>query len=152
MKTLRWSLLALLLGVGLWQALGDRADALAYRRQYYGGWNYYPARTYHYRYYYYKPYESYDGYAYHYCIYYPSQPRYVYYYNPYTSVYWGRLDLEAKGDNKYSLLEMKDRKKELKDIPESAFPEPGKMPAIPESKDGAAIEAFAADDLPKKKE
>ncbi len=153
MKTLRWSLLALLLGLGLWQTLGDRADALsAYRRQYYGGWSWYGSHSYYYRHYYYKPYDSYDGYDYHYCIYYPTTPRYVYYYNPHTSAYWGRLDLQAKGENKYSLLEKKDRKKELKDIPESAFPEPGKMPAIPDSKDGASIDPIAPDDLPKKKE
>ncbi len=41
----------------------------------------------------------------------------------------------------YSLLEDKDRKKELKDIPESAFPKPAKMPAVPESSDGVGIEA-----------
>lgn len=119
-------------------ALGSGAHAEFLRRQYYGGWNYYPQRTYYYTYYYYKPYDAYDGYTYHYCIYYPSTPRYVYYYNPHTQVYWGRYDMDAKG---YSLLEQKDRKKELKDIPESAFPKPGKMPVIPEAKDETRIDA-----------
>lgn len=70
--------------------------------------------------------------------YYPSQPKYVYYYNPYSKKYWGRYDLEAKG---YSLLAEKDRAGELKDIPESAFPEPGELPPIPESKDKVKIAA-----------
>src|SRR5207249_1916890 len=56
--------------------------------------------------------------------------------NPYSRVYWGRYDCEAKG---YSLLEAKDRKASLKDIPDKAFPKPGKMPGIPESTDGATI-------------
>ena len=34
----------------------------------------------------------------------------------------------------------KDRKKDLKEIPEKAFPEPGKMPTIPGAKDSVAME------------
>ena len=137
--------LALLGGTLLGVAGIAKATAL---RQYYGGWTYYPQSTYYYRYYYYKPYDSYDGYQYHYCIYYTSQPRYVYYYNPQRQVYWGRLDTEAKGDEKYSLLEDKDRKKELKDIPEKAFPKPAKMPKVPDAKDDITIET-PPNDLPK---
>jgi hypothetical protein len=118
---------------------GAGAHAL-YGRQYYGGWTYHPQYTYYYSYYYYKPYPDYEGYRHHYCIYYPSQPRYIYYYNPQGGYYWGRLDLEAKGDAKYQLLAEKDRKASIKDIPESAFPKPQKMPAIPEAKDDVAIE------------
>jgi hypothetical protein len=129
------------LAVGLLASAGAATAARHYVRQYYSSWSYHPARSYYYSYYYYKPYVSYSGYSYHYAICYPSTPRYVYYYNPYSQVYWGRLDTEAKGDDKYSLLEDKDRKKELKDIPESAFPKPAKMPAIPESKDDLAMEA-----------
>jgi hypothetical protein len=112
----------------------------AYGRQYYGSWGYYPSRSYYYQSYYYKPYPTYSSYYYHYCIYYPKYPRYVYYYNPYKRVYWGRYDCEAKG---YSLLAEKDRKGDLSAIPESAFPKPGKMPPIPESTDGVAIEPTA---------
>jgi hypothetical protein len=148
MRTMKWFLFAAVLAAGLWACLADRADARGYR-QYYGGWSYYPARTYYYRYYYYKPYDSYEGYSYHYAIYYPSQPRYVYYYNPYSGYYWGRYDTQAKGDDKYSLLKPEDRKKNIDDIPEKAFPKPGPMPSIPESKDGAKIEP-PPDDLPKK--
>jgi hypothetical protein len=119
-----------------------------YGRQYYGGWNYYPQYNYYYSNYYYQPSVGYD-YSYHYCIYYPSSPSYVYYYNPYRHYYWGRLDLNAKGENKYSLLAEKDRKESIKDIPESAFPKPGKMPAIPESKDGVTIEPIDPSALPK---
>jgi hypothetical protein len=128
-----------LLATAAFSAVAD-AHAL-YGRQYYGGWSYYPQYGYYYRYYYYKPYADYDGYEHHYCIYYPSQPRYCYYYNPYKGYYWGRLDLEAKGDDKYQLLAEKDRKASVKDIPESAFPKPQKMPSIPGSKDDVPIDA-----------
>jgi hypothetical protein len=120
-----------------------------YGRQYYGDWGYQPSYSYYYCQYNYQPYSGYDGYNYHYCIYYPSQPRYVYYYNPHQHYYWGRLDLEAKGDNKYSLLAEEDRKDSVKKIPESAFPKPGKMPPIPESKDKVQIEPISTDNLPK---
>ena len=114
-------------------------------RQYYSSWNYYPQRSYYYRHYYYQPYASYTGYKYHYCIHYPSTPRYVYYYNPYRRVYWGRYDLESKG---YSLLAEKDRNGDLKQIPETAFPKPGAMPAVPESDGSDQIDA-PPNDLPK---
>ncbi len=116
-----------------------------YGRQYYGGWSYRPQTTYYYRSYHYKPYNTYNGYRYHYCVYYPSRPRYVYYYNPYQQVYWGRYDLEAKG---YSMLAEKDRKGDLEAIPDAAFPKPGAMPALPESKDGETITPIAPTDLP----
>jgi hypothetical protein len=108
----------------------------AFRRSYYGGWNYHGQRGYHYCHCYYKPYSSYASYRYHYCVYYPKRPSYVYYYNPYSGQYWGRYDLEAQG---YSLLAEQDRKSTLASIPESAFPEPGDMPAIPESEDGEQL-------------
>src|SRR5262249_30566615 len=76
-------------------------------------------------------------YACHRCIYYPAQPKYVYYYNPVSKKYWGRFDVDAAG---YSLLEEKDRAALLADVPESAFPKPGPMPAIPGSKDGPAMD------------
>lgn len=115
-------------------------DADASYRQYYSGWRYYPQRTYYYTTYYYKPAPTYTTYSYHYCVYYPSQPRYVYYYNPYSRQYWGRFDLEGKPGEQYSLLKEEDRKERLEDIPETAFPKPAAMPAVPESQDGAAIE------------
>jgi hypothetical protein len=111
-----------------------------YYRQYYGGWHYYPQYGYYYNTYHYQPYENYDGYNYHYSIYYPSYPNYVYYYNPYQHQYWGRLDMKGKPGHQYSLLAPQDRKKSLKEIPEKAFPEAGKMPPIPESKDGMSME------------
>lgn len=103
---------------------------------YYSGYTYYPSRSYYASYYYYRPYRTYPSYNYHYCVYYPQYPRYVYYYNPYRRVYWGRYDLDQKG---YSLLQEKDRKGTLAEIPESAFPKPGAMPADPDSTDGSTI-------------
>jgi hypothetical protein len=103
---------------------------------YYSGYQYYPSRGYYASYYYYKPYRTYPSYYHHYCVYYPSTPRYVYYYNPYRRTYWGRYDLEEKG---YSMLAEKDRRERLAEIPESAFPKPGEMPAEPDSTDGSKL-------------
>jgi hypothetical protein len=114
-------------------------------RQYYGGWSYNPIQTYYYRPYYYLPYSSAPSYSYHYVVYYPTQTQYYYYYNPARNYYWGRYDLKAKG---YSLLAEKDRKAKLEEIPETAFPKPDKMPAIPDSEDNVAMEA-APEDAPK---
>lgn len=115
-------------------------------RQYYTSWSYYPSRSYYYSTYYYKPAVSYTTYSYHYCVHYPSRPQYVYYYNPVKQVYWGRYDVEKKG---YSLLKPEDRKKNLEDIPEKAFPEPGKMPPVPEAEDDATVEPIDPATLPK---
>jgi hypothetical protein len=68
---------------------------------------------------------TYGGYRSHYAVYSPQRPRYVYYYNPYKGRYWGRYDLAAGG---YSTLAPPDRKPQLGQIPESAFPPPGPMP------------------------
>lgn len=114
-------------------------------RHYYGGWNYYPTRTYYYSNYYYKPQPTYEGYKHHYCVYYPTTPRYVYYYNPVRRVYWGRYDLTEKG---YSMLAEKDRKEDLKAIPETAFPKPGEMPPIPDSEDGEKMLPIDPQTLP----
>ena len=117
----------------------------ALQRHYYSGWSYNSGKSYYYRSYYYKPVSSYNGYRYHYCIHYPTRPRYVYYYNPYARVYWGRYDLMEKG---YSLLADADRNEELDSIPEKAFPKPGEMPVIPESEDGERMIPIGANDLP----
>jgi hypothetical protein len=114
-------------------------------RQYYGGWTYNPIQTYYYRPYYYLPYATATTYSYHYVVSYAAEPQYYYYYNPVRRYYWGRYDRKAKG---YSLLAEKDRRGKLEEIPDTAFPKPGKMPNIPESKDGVAMEV-APDDVPK---
>lgn len=46
------------------------------------------------------------------------------------------------------MLEEKDRKGELSEIPESAFPEPSKMPEIPESADGERMKPVDSDTIP----
>jgi hypothetical protein len=119
--------LALSCGVALCFAFANSNEAEA---GYYSQWRSYPSRNYHYTQYYYKPYPRYPTYRYHYCVYRTYQPRYVYYYNPYRRVYWGRLDTQAKEGSQYQLLAEKDRKGTLKEIPESAFPKGGKMPTI----------------------
>jgi hypothetical protein len=127
----------LLLAAALTAGSFSASSAQAYDSCYYSSWSYYPARTYYYSYCYYQQ-PATTNYGYHYSIYYPSTPRYVYYYNPYRRVYWGRYDLEQKG---YSMLDEKDRKANLKDIPETAFPKPGMLPQIPGAKDGVALVA-----------
>lgn len=127
-------------GMLLLAAAAVSVYAGGYGQQYYGGWNYYPSRGYYYSNYYYKPYVSYPTYSYHYCISYPQYPNYVYYYNPHRQYYWGRYDLEKKG---YSLLAEADRKGSVKDIPEAAFPAPGKMPQIPAGVDDGGKEVAA---------
>jgi len=114
--------------------------AFGHRQYYDDSYTYSPTYNYYYVRYYYKPTVSYTNYDYHYCIYQPSYPQYLYYYNPTSQTYWGRYELGSKGEKRYSLLAEKDRKKELKDIPESAFPAPAAMPAIPGSDDKVAIE------------
>src|SRR4051794_6320870 len=100
MKWTRMRLLALGLVVGL---AGVPAARAAYGlRQYYDTtWAYSPSYTYYYVRYYYLPAVTYTTYEYHYCIYYPSQPSYIYYYNPTTQVYWGRYEIGSKGDKRY---------------------------------------------------
>ena len=147
MTTTRRNLLvSVLLGTSLFAiAVPVSHAAFHVLRQRYSSWSYYPSRTYYYRHYYYKPTVTYPTYKHHYCIYYPTRPSYVYYYNPGTQVYWGRYDLKEGG---YSLLKEEDRKGDLDQIPESAFPKPGEMPMIPESNDGERIERPDPDDLP----
>jgi hypothetical protein len=125
---------AVVLGATMFSAAPAQAQ---YGRQYYTTWSYYPTYGYYYTYYRYQPTYTTTTYSYHYCTYYPSRPRYVYYYNPVRRVYWGRYDLEEQG---YSLLEEKDRKENLDDIPETAFPKPGKMPNVPEATDALAMD------------
>jgi hypothetical protein len=134
-------------------------------RQYYGGWN--KGSNYYYRSYYYKPTPSYYGYKYHQARYYgyhynkPAYKNNYYYYNTYTKKLWGRCPTHAYvneyyGDHKddyyygkqsYSLLKEEDRKGNISDIKEEAFPPPKKMPPIPESKDGATMD-LPPDELP----
>jgi len=126
-------LTALLVGPRLCEASGPR--------QYYDtNWSYNTTNNYYYVNYYYRPLVTQPTYDYHYCIYHESQPRYIYYYNPTTQAYWGRYEIGSKGDARYSILAAKDRKKDLKDIPETAFPKPAKMPSVPGAKDSVAIE------------
>jgi hypothetical protein len=78
----------------------------------------------------------------------------VYYYNPVSQQYWGRFEFGEDGKAKgYSLLAEKDRKEKLADIPESAFPKPAAMPAIPGTTDGEKMLPPPTDlpltDLPK---
>src|SRR3954452_17213587 len=132
---LKRMVLAVAVGAALTALPGD-ARAGGYRKYYTSG-SYSSPPRYYYRTYYYSPTPAATTYSYHYCVYYPSQPRYVYYYNPVSQQYWGRFEFGEDGRAKgYSLLAEKDRKGKLADIPESAFPKPAAMPAIPGASDG----------------
>ncbi len=125
-------LLALVLLVSLAQAGTGQA---APRQFYNKSWQ--KKGSYYYREYYYKPTPRAATYRYQAVIYYPSKPKYYYYYNPYKERYWGRFDRTC---DCYSRLAEADQKAKLSDIPESAFPQAGPMPEIPESSDGVKME------------
>ena len=120
-------------------------------RQYYGGWNNHSTKTYHYRTYYYKPTPTYVGYKHNYTIYYPSRPNHYYYYSPYTQKYWGRCPTKYEGEAYYSMLADADRKPTVEQIPEKAFPAPGKLPSVPEATDDVKLD-LPPDDLPTKEQ
>jgi hypothetical protein len=137
-STLIWGFALALTTVLACVAAGHAAGGL---RQYYDtSWSYSQSHNYYYVNYYYQTTVSQTTYDYHYCVYYPTQPSYVYYYNPTTQVYWGRYKIGSSGSERYSMLAQKDRKKDLKDIPEAAFPAPAAMPNIPGASDGVAME------------
>ena len=146
---MKQSLFALCASVVMAIVMGAGADeAQAYGpRQYYSSWQKHSTHSYAYRNYYYKPTPKYSGYKHHYVVYYPSRPQYYYYYNPYSKQYWGRCPTETNGEPLYSMLDPKDRKSSLKDIPESAFPKPTNVPPIPEAKDNEPLD-LPPDDLP----
>ena len=127
------------------------AAPLGARQYYETTWTYSTTQNYYYVNYYYRTTVTQTTYDYHYCIYYPSQPSYVYYYNPQTHAYWGRYKIGSKGDERYSILDEKDRKENFKDIPEEAFPKPAAMPAIPGSKDKVQMDT-PPENVPKDKD
>jgi hypothetical protein len=127
--------------MGLGLAYGPAAPAAFGQRQYYDkSWSYSPSHGYYYIHYHYRPAASAPGHDYNYCIYYPPQPGSIYYYDPAAQVYWGRYKIGSKGAERFSTLAEKDRKTDLKEVPESAFPAPGMMPKIPGSTDGVLME------------
>jgi hypothetical protein len=132
------------MGVGFVGTQNAEASYGIQARQYYSTWSYHSVHRYHYRQYFYKPVATATAYSYHYVISYPTQPRYFYFYNPVKKHYWGRYDIEAKG---YSILAENDRKEKLEDIKECAFPKPGKMPNMPESKEKIEMDV-PPNDLP----
>jgi hypothetical protein len=131
-----WTVVAAVAVAGLMSGNSSEAGYRGYARHYYSSWSYYSYRNYYYSTYYYYPTTYATTYNYHYVVHYPSQPRYYYYYNPVRRSYWGRYDLQAEG---YSLLAEKDRKEHLSDIPESAFPTPGMLPAVPGTEDSLTM-------------
>jgi hypothetical protein len=124
-----------------------RRGAAASPRQWYNDWTYYPQFGYYYSSYYYLPSAVEKSYRQYFCLFYPAHPRYVYYFDPQTHLYLGRLDVKGEAGHQYSALAPKDRKEKLKEIPEDAFPKPGAMPPIPDSKDGEPMQPVKA--LPK---
>lgn len=139
----RIGILFLLLAAATFSVLATSDLQASAYRQYYSNWSYHPTHSYYYTRYYYRPTPTYQTYSYHYCVHYPSQPRYVYYYNPYARQYWGRYDCEGQPGQQYSLLKPQDRREKLEDIPEKAFPKPSAMPEIPEAADGTKSDGVA---------
>jgi len=156
MRQMGWTGVALGVLVLAELAAPPRASAQYYRQYYEPSWTYNEINSYYYKRYYYYPAPAVQTYSYHYTVYYPTYPSYVYYYNPVRQVYWGRYEFDENGKGKgYSLLEEKDRKKSIKDIPESAFPKPAEMPVIPDAEDKEKMLPPPADrpkELPKDKD
>ena len=146
MNKWKWLGLACVLAVGAAAAPLMQSSSYSYR-QYYSDWHKPPQKSYYYRTYYYKPAPSYVGFKHHYVVYSPQKPKYYYYYNPYKKQYWGRCPADHGGKPVYSMLAEKDRKANLDEIPESAFPPLAALPPIPESNDGATLD-LPPDDLP----
>ena len=152
MRIVRRSLAPMLVLVALILATQPKTAAAQHGRQYYDTtWTYSSTYNYYYTTYYYQTTVTTTTYDYHYCIYYPSQPSYVYYYNPDRQYYWGRYEVGSKGEKRYSKLKEEDRKKDLKDIPNDKFPEADKMPSIPGAEDKVAMEPPPEKTLPKDK-
>ncbi len=66
-----------------------RPSAAASPRQWYNDWTYYPQFGYYYSSYYYLPSAVEKSYRQYFCLYYPAHPRYVYYFDPQTHLYFG---------------------------------------------------------------
>lgn len=135
-----WVALAGTLALSLPLGQSDKPDARQYYSKYWqkqGG--------YYYLTYYYMPTPGQAGHRTNYVIYYASRPRYFYYYNPAVRKYWGRFDREERT---FSRLAPDAQRERLADIPDSAFPKGGAMPAIPDSSDGVAMAAPRGDCLP----
>jgi hypothetical protein len=144
------SILAAWLSLGSGQTVSGEHGAIPGGcRQYYSGWHSHAQSHYYYRTYYFKPAADYHGYKHHYVIYSSRHPNYLYFYNPYKKLFWGRCPAHAAGQAAYSPLAEQDRKGNFDQIPESAFPPAGPMPPIPESKpdDGTRMD-MPPDDLP----
>jgi hypothetical protein len=116
-------------------------------RQFYSGWQKHPRHNYFVRNYHFKPRPTFSGYRHHHVLFFPNKPTHVYFYNPHKKQFWGRCPVGQQGEGKYSLLAEKDRKGSLSEIPESAFPEPGPVPTIPEAEDKEPLD-LPPDDLP----
>jgi len=144
-QTIKTALLALAALAALSAATSPDTAQAGYR-QYYSAWNHHSENGYFYRHFYFKPAPQFKVYHHNFCIYYPGRPRYVYFYNPVRRVYWGRFDTQGAKGSQYSMLEEKDQKRDLNAIPESAFPQPGAMPAIPNAVDSEPMEPIT--DLP----
>jgi hypothetical protein len=122
-------------------AMAGRQAALeASARQLYSPWVYDRTTKDSYRFYLFRPSADDVTYQYHYVWFTRTRPgAFVYYYNPGTGKFWGRVDLAQKGEMGYSELPPGKRAGVLNDIPAENFPPPGPMPVIPGSKDGVRM-------------
>ncbi|CAN5427283.1 hypothetical protein BH11PLA2_BH11PLA2_11730 [soil metagenome] len=116
MTTIRTALAALVLSLTL--------PALA-SAGHYSNYTYSTSRGYGYRTYTYYS-QTHRTHHSHVAVYHPKHPRKVYYYNVQTKKYWGRYDMDT---GLYSVLADADKKSTIGEIPDSAFPAGGKMPA-----------------------
>jgi hypothetical protein len=84
--------------------------------------------------YWYKPNEDDADYRCHYFVYFASQPDKLYFYSPYSQVYYGYYDYNDGG---YHYCSVEDRRSTVSAIPASSWSTtPHQLPNIPGSQDG----------------
>lgn len=115
-------------------------------RQAYSKWSYSEKHGYHFSKFTYRPSSGPCEPKTHYCIQKPDDPRYVYYFNPYTKKFWARFDAKAPQGKQFSVLKEEARKPTLEEIAEKEFPEPAAAPKLPEGLDDTPVDPPA--DLP----
>lgn len=108
-------------------------------RQYYSPWRENASEGYFYRTFYFKADPAADAYDRHYVVSYPGRDDYLYFYDPTTRLFWGRVLRNGEEGWRFSLIHAIDRQKRVSDIPEAAYTDLGPMPVLPGANDGVTI-------------
>lgn len=106
-------------------------------RHYFSPWTYDAENSRYLCCYWYKTSGGDASYRCHYCVYQPQHPGQIYYYSPYSSVYYGCYDTRAAG---YCALPANQHNAYLSEIASTGWSQPHlQMPTIPGSNDGQSM-------------